>query len=140
MQEAHRDTGEREDRRSRRLLAFAGAILAVVLVVATPHGLSKVRRTSEMLATGAGSGHQSLIQLWDEDAMGSDVDAEINAVKKAFMHEQLAVHTNHFRLLTSSLKDNSSADGNDNDTATGNETAASGAQTIAFDNAWFAKW
>lgn len=147
-------------RRSRGSLALAGAgVLAAVLVlVAATSRHEMVRSASALLASegasaavglGVRAGAElQLTRLWDEDAVGNALDAEINVVKKQFMQQQLQAHTTNFGLPSSTFHPttalqeaaNATADAN---VTTGNTTAANATDTsplIAFDNEWFAHW
>jgi hypothetical protein len=142
------DAGERgfEARRSRRgaLLLCGGAVAVVLLVVARDARGELERSGSEELEAKGTRASQiqsryvaerTLTRLWDEDAVGTAMDAEIAAVKRQFKQEQLGAQTAFFGLRTTALQ---SGNATDNATDASNATAAN--MGIAFDNAWFNRW
>ena len=99
----------------------------------------------------AGAERQLVPRVWDEHAVGNSLDAEINAVKKQFMQQQLQAHTTNFGLPTSRFHHTTALQGAANATedvnaTSGNATVTNGtdaggsAPLIAFDNEWFANW
>ena len=93
---------------------------------------------SVQMGDRAGS-EQVLTKLWDEDAVGKALDAEINAVKKSFMQQQVGDQTKFFKVKlheTGLQATNTSAAGNSTQNMTGNGTTP----LFAFDGQWFADW
>lgn len=118
------------------------ALLAVVGVIAAA-GMGRPAALEQSAAVLAASEHRvaalrrgpaRLQGLWDEDAVGQALDAEISAVKKAFKQEQLQAQTTFFGVRTSTALQ--AANGTANSTA--NATDQEGG--IAFDGQWFANW
>ena len=118
------------------------ALLAVVGVIAAA-GMGRPAALEQSAAVLAASEHRvaalrrgpaRLQGLWDEDAVGQALDAEISAVKKAFKQEQLQAQTTFFGVRTSTALQ--AANGTAN--ATANATEQEGG--IAFDGQWFANW
>jgi hypothetical protein len=71
--------------------------------------------------------------LWDENAVGKEMEAEINSVKKQFMQEQMKVGQE--LQLTNTSEDTNTTAANATSTSDSNPIAA-----IPFDNEWFSRW
>jgi hypothetical protein len=128
----------------------AGLLVALALVAAASH--RALRATSAELALRERSGaaamavgtedradsERVLTSLWDEDAVGKALDAEINAVKKSFMRQQESDKSRYFKVKlhqTGLQATNASVAGNfTNVTVNGTEPL------FAFDGQWFADW
>ncbi len=132
-----------EARRSRRgALLLCGGAVAMLLLVVARDGHGGLER-SELEAEGTRASQiqsryvaeRTLTRLWDEDAVGTAMDAEIAAVKRQFKREQLGARTAFFGMRTTALQ---SGNATDNATDASNATAAN--MGIAFDNAWFNRW
>jgi hypothetical protein len=134
-----------EARRSRRgALSLCGGAVAVLLLVVARDARGGLERSGSALeAEGTRAlkiqsryvAERTLTRLWDEDAVGTAMGAEIAAVKRQFKREQLGARTAFFGLRTTALQ---SGNATDNATGTSNATAAN--VGIAFDNAWFDRW
>ena len=134
-----------EARRSRRgVLSLCGGTVAVLLLVVARDargGLERSGSALEAVGTRASQiksryvAERTLTRLWDEDAVGTAMDAEITEVKRQFKREQLGARTAFFGMRTTALQ---SGNATDNATGTSNATAAN--VGIAFDNAWFDRW
>lgn len=130
------------------MVGAAGLAVALVLVASASH--RAITATSAELAMREGTGAQVhaeyragsrevLTKLWDEEAVGKALNAEIDAVKKAFMQQQVKDKTRYFKVKlheTGLQASNASAAGNSTQNMTGNGTAP----MFAFDGQWFADW
>ena len=131
--------GEGGSRRSWVCFVRAGAGLALVcvLVAATwtsPH--VALTASNSALAERSGTARlRSTRLLWDEDAVGKEMEAEINSVKKQFMQEQIKVGQELQSTNTSEDANNTTTAANATSTSDSNPIAA-----IPFDNEWFARW
>ena len=129
--------GEGGSRRSWVCFVRAGAGLALVcvLVAATwtsPH--VALTASNSALAERSGTARlRSTRLLWDEDAVGKEMEAEINSVKKQFMQEQIKVGQE--LQSTNTSEDANTTAANATSTSDSNPSAA-----IPFDNEWFARW
>ena len=150
------EDGGHDRRRTRHsVLALGGSTLAVLLLVVARGARGGLESSGAVLAAEGGGrrgaenaqlgsrygAEQVLTRLWDEDAVGAAMDAEIAAVKRQFKRQQLGARTAFFGLRTTALQA-ANATGNASDAANAtaaNATVSSGTG-IAFDNTWFANW
>ena len=130
------------------VVGAAGLAVTLALVASASH--RALTATSAELAMREGVGasvqmgdragsEQVLTTLWDEDAVGKALDAEINAVKKSFMQQQVGDETKFFKVKlheTGLQATNASAANNSTQNMTGNGTTP----LFAFDGQWFADW
>jgi hypothetical protein len=130
------------------VVGAAGLAVTLALVAAASHRALTASSAELAMREGVGASvqmgdragsEQVLTKLWDEDAVGKALDAEINAVKKSFMQQQVGDQTKFFKVKlheTGLQATNTSAAGNSTQNMTGNGTTP----LFAFDGQWFADW